>query len=451
MLLNPQKSEILLNTVVGLEFEFYSNFDTHETAVRLSRLLGKKIKVEDQSHSDFIPDKDTFKLEPDFSGGQKLIELITGPIEYQDARLILIRVNNWIKENGYTKDRCALQLNISFNTKKYGNDFMSKLNILKYILEFDEELIYKYFPEREGSAYAKSIKFIVPKEKYYFTDTIHINPRDFIFPREIRAGAATMAKYYGINFDKLIDNYLELRYLGGDNYEDKSSDILNILDYFILVTHKVASDSSFTPENRTELQKIYNRHKRLNVAYKSPEDFKKEFPDIGFLVDLDTDDRRLKLFWPKLKDKIYEMLTESTLKDGIINYDSNTSRIQIKGANLKQCYMITEVDVIDCEINGNIYRCDLFNCNLDNCIVEESNLFNNSKLKKCRIFNSYINRTCDLFDCWFAGSLGVLNGKMMNGIFREGKVGKFAKFDGTEVIDKETVEMISDWRGGAYV
>ena len=40
---------------------------------------------------------------------------------------------------------------------------------------------------------------------------------------------------------------------------------------------------------------------------------------------------------------------------------------------------------------------------------------------------------------------------MKNGIFREGKVGKFAKFDGTEVIDKEKIQMTTDWRGGAYV
>ena len=40
---------------------------------------------------------------------------------------------------------------------------------------------------------------------------------------------------------------------------------------------------------------------------------------------------------------------------------------------------------------------------------------------------------------------------MTNGIFREGKVGKFASFKGTEVIDKEKVNMTTDWRGGAYV
>ncbi len=450
MLLDEQKSKILLNSKVGIEFEFYSNFDADETAVQLSRLLGKKIHIETTSHSDFTPTKDVFKLEPDFSGGMKLLELITGPIEYQEARLILIRMNNWIDENGSTKERCALQLNISFD-KSFGNDFMSKINVLKYVLEFDEELMYKYFPKRRGSAYAKSIKYVLPKEKFYFKDPININPRDFIFPREIRAGKATMAKYYGINFDKLTKNYLELRYLGGEDYQKKTSDILKILDYFILITHKVASDSTFTQQNKTELQKLYNKHQKVVDAYKSPEEFNKHFPDIGLLVDLDTDERRLKLYWPKIRDRVYELLTEAIMRDGMINYDSNTGRIQIKDASLKQCYMISGFDIIDCEIKGNIYQCDMFTCELDDCIVEESNVFNNSNLKKCRIFNSYINRNNKLYDCWFAGSLGVMNGEMTNGIFREGKVGKFAKFNGTEVIDKEKIKMTSDWRGGAFV
>ena len=184
---------------------------------------------------------------------------------------------------------------------------------------------------------------------------------------------------------------------------------------------------------------------------KSPEEFNKHFPDIGLLVDLDTDERRLKLYWPKIRDRVYELLTEAIMRDGMINYDSNTGRIQIKDASLKQCYMISGFDIIDCEIKGNIYQCDMFTCELDDCIVEESNVFNNSNLKKCRIFNSYINRNNKLYDCWFAGSLGVMNGEMTNGIFREGKVGKFAKFNGTEVIDKEKIKMTSDWRGGAFV
>ena len=320
MLLDEQKSKILLNAKVGIEFEFYSNFNTDETAVQISRLLNKRIHVETTSHSDFTPTADVFKLEPDFSGGMKLLELITGPIAYQDARLILIRMNNWINENGSTKERCALQLNISFD-KSFGNEFMSKIHVLKYVLEFNEDLIYKYFPNRKGSAYAKSIKYVLPKEKFYFKDPLNINPRDFIFPREIRAGKATMAKYYGINFDKLTKNYLELRYLGGDDYQKKTSDILKILDYFILITHKVASDSNFTQENRTELQKIYTKHQKVVDAYKSPKEFVESFPDIGLLVDLDTDERRLNTFWPKIRDRVYELLTEAIMRDGMINYD----------------------------------------------------------------------------------------------------------------------------------
>ena len=64
MLLDEQKSRILLSAQVGIEFEFYSNFDADETAVKLSRLFNKKIYIETEIHSDFTPTKDIFKLEP---------------------------------------------------------------------------------------------------------------------------------------------------------------------------------------------------------------------------------------------------------------------------------------------------------------------------------------------------------------------------------------------------
>jgi len=86
-------AEILSKSLVGIEFEFYSNKDIETTAKELGALLYKKIRVEDKAHSDFSPTAKEFKIEPDMSGGEKLMELVTGAIEYKDARLIIIRVS----------------------------------------------------------------------------------------------------------------------------------------------------------------------------------------------------------------------------------------------------------------------------------------------------------------------------------------------------------------------
>lgn len=50
-----------------MEFEFYSNFTKKEIAKQLSPEIGKKIHVFKKYHSKFVPTREQFKLEPDYS------------------------------------------------------------------------------------------------------------------------------------------------------------------------------------------------------------------------------------------------------------------------------------------------------------------------------------------------------------------------------------------------
>jgi hypothetical protein len=190
---SPRES-ILNAALMGVEFEFYSNFDPEETRKSLVKLLDRKIRLEDKAHSDFQPSAEEFKMEPDMSGGKGLIELVTGPIPYRNARIMVIKMLKWISENGYTNDRASIHINLSFD-KKYleDKDLLSKMNVLKFILEFDEKQVYKFFPNREKSAYAKSIKWIMPKWEAFHFDPNQIASNNFKFAD---------TKYYGINFSK---------------------------------------------------------------------------------------------------------------------------------------------------------------------------------------------------------------------------------------------------------
>jgi hypothetical protein len=225
-------SEILKNALVGVEFEFFSNLSIDETSKQLAKLLDKKIRVETKAHSDFEVTADEFKIEPDMSGGAGLMELVTGAQPYYAARLMIIRVCQWIQENGYTNDRASIHLNLSFDKNKIGDKYrISKMNVLKFILDFKEDQVYKLFPQREGSAYAKSIKFILPNKDTYFFDGKTINEKNFMYPD---------SKYYGINFEKRHKNYLEFRYLGGKDWEKKTTTILHMLDQFLVQLWKSA-------------------------------------------------------------------------------------------------------------------------------------------------------------------------------------------------------------------
>ena len=190
-----ENAEKLTNARIGVEFEFYSNKSIKQTAKELGSLLSKRIKIEDKAHSDFVPTEKEFKIEPDMSGGQKLMELVTGSLPYSAARLCIIRVSQWITENGYTNDRSSIHLNISFEDEKGGKHRIERMNVLKFILDFDEKLVFEIFPKRENSTYAKSIKFVIPNEETFVYDGGNINSDNFIFPN---------SKYYGINFEKRI-------------------------------------------------------------------------------------------------------------------------------------------------------------------------------------------------------------------------------------------------------
>ena len=55
-------SEILKNALVGVEFEFFSDLGTEETAKQLEKVLNKKIRVETKAHSDFEVTSKEFKI-----------------------------------------------------------------------------------------------------------------------------------------------------------------------------------------------------------------------------------------------------------------------------------------------------------------------------------------------------------------------------------------------------
>ena len=62
-------------------------------------------------------------------------------------------------------------------------------------------------------------------------------------------------KYYGVNFSKLPKNYIEFRYLGGKDYENRYNSIMNLTEHFVLSLY----DSLMNPTyNEKDLQKYLN-------------------------------------------------------------------------------------------------------------------------------------------------------------------------------------------------
>ena len=425
---SPRES-ILNAALMGVEFEFYSNFDLEATKKSLAKLLDRKIRLEDKAHSDFQPSPEEFKMEPDMSGGKGLIELVTGPIPYRNARIMVIKMLKWISENGYTNDRASIHINLSFD-KQYleDKDLISKMNVLKFILEFDEQQVYKFFPNREKSAYAKSIKWIMPKWEAFHFDANQIASNNFKFAD---------TKYYGINFSKKEKNYLEFRYLGGDGYEKKTDDILYLTERFLMQMWKSCNDPRFTAENKIELQKILNKNKPVFDMLRDYTKVSEHWPNIKILADLQEDPMIIRVHWDRFKMRVMDLIVNGSMEAGIINYDSDYGAVQVKDGKFPTVYLLENFEFIDCELAGNLTNCSFYNCKVTGSAVMLCSLYQGTEIKDSKVESSYTHGSCELINCYVAGRDTMFKGKMIGGIFREGFISDSAS---TEVVVSKKIK-----------
>ena len=272
------KAHALATSVIGFEFEFFSDMVRGRIIESLSKLLGKKIILSSKYHSKIPVNASTFKLEPDYSGGSKMNELITGPMPYAEAIPVLIKVLHWIDENGYTTDKCAFQFSVSFDNRDRKLEKMERLDKLKFILGIDENVIYSNFGNRTNNVYAKSVKRIVPQNRFSILENVTtIDPKLFKLPDD---------KYFGANFTKLPDGYIEIRYLGGKDYQKKVGAIREVVNYVVLFLHDIlAGKKPYDKNDLDKLREMMREHTKVVRSFSDPDSFFTNFPDFHVLVD----------------------------------------------------------------------------------------------------------------------------------------------------------------------
>lgn len=425
------KINALGSSVIGFEFEFYTDLLKGQAAESLAKLLKKKVVVSEKYHSNVPVDSDNFKLEPDYSGGSKMMEFITGPLPYNEAIPILIKVLNWIDENGWTTDRCAFQFSVSFDKNRRDvKDKIETLDKLKFILGLDEGFIYSRFGNREKNVYAKSIKKVVPRNRFSILENIQtIDPKMYRVPDD---------KYYGVNFTKIPKGYIEFRYLGNRDYQKKIKEIREIIDYIILYLYDILSHriSGYSKDDLAELQKMMNKYSKVVRSFSNPDFFFRNYPDFHIFIDLKGWDENVKTYFPAIRDKIFDLIIEGNVTSCYFNYDTTTGRYQVKEARFRNSFEIEGIDLILCDIKNAIIRnCNIYNCEIKKSSVEDSYIFSGTKVISSKVKSTIVDYSNELKDCFIDCQGKNINCKIEGGVLRAGNIGENAD------VSKETMKV----------
>ena len=419
----------LKKATIGFEFEFYVKDLSFYKTLELLNIDLDPVKVWGfrKYHSDFTPDKDNFKIEPDLSGGSNMVELVTGPLDYYNAKYYLIKIINFIQQYGYTNDKCSIHFNLSFHDDEMD---LNDLNILKLILTTDEDEIYRAFPTRRDNVYAKSIKKIIPYKEYdFFNIPIGVVKNNMRLPND---------KYYGINFLHINEDKekqrLELRYIGGKDYEKNIGQLIYFMERFIIDVHD-SVDAGFDAEDINKLEEYLEQNIRLFKNFSKYDNFLVEFPSIQLQIDQSSEYNLVNAYYDKIYPKLYKLVDSTDgLGECIINYVTGSQTTEIVDAKIKATATITNVDLINCTLEGVFESCNLLGCDAANSQFSKSRMthseIDKSKVLNCKVDGSTLN------NCFFMD--GYLNGDMNGGVFRSGELGPYASLDSEVKIVNET-------------
>jgi hypothetical protein len=423
-----QKTHLLI-AKVGWEFEFYSKYPRREIASRLSQLLGKSVRAFFRYHTPYKPTQDTMKLEPDFSGGVSMHELITGPLPYYEAVGVLIKVLKWIDENGWTDRNSAVQFNISFDKSDLARlPDLKTVNRLKYSLGFDEEYILSRFPERRDSVYSKSIKRIVAANNF-------IKPGPVVMPNT-EMYKVINDKNSGVNFGKLRKNYLEIRYMGGKDYQKKYKEIRECMEYVLEYTFKTLQNNEVYSDKEIQemtrlVKEIYEKSSSLN----SLEKIRENYPDLIVLMDLKSDEEILKSFFPRIREVLYDLVIHNGITAGYINIDTQINKTQIKEVKTNKAYELIGYDIVDSEIRGYMETCRLINTEVNNSELNDCKLMGANTVKKSKIIDSEIDAGNEIEDSYIDVGTLPISGSIKGGVIRSGYITGIATIsEETEIV-----------------
>ena len=402
--------------LIGFELDFISEYDLSSFKSVYAKNVNSKITTFESKLKlkEYLAyNKDTKSTCILYSSIPKLQKRIVTPfLSFNQSIKYLTTILKFIDELCTTNDKSNIKVKIK-GLDSYS--YIGGIDILKFILCFDENKVYSLFPERKLNYNARSIKNLRPLSiSNEITDKSKIEYYQYKLPTE---------KYYAVNFN-VVENTIKFKYLGGLNYEKNADKIIEAVKYFLdfsllCVNKKV----EITDSIRTRLFEICTRYNEIYDCCSDLGRFESNFKMIELRYDLKKHPAFKRIMIEMYGPKIAEFLILSNCRNGILNYNSKTQRLEIKGTKMKNGGIFQDIDIISSTIKGGMFKlCQMKKTNIEQSYLDETSIYS-TEIKNCKLVDCFIDSKSKTINSEVHGELSYLNGTVKNTTIYNGTLG----------------------------
>ena len=395
-----QDDHILANSLIGFEFKGQFKDDENVLLSKLKEILNRDVNFSNIKYKLLEPTDKSAVLIQD----GKLCEVKTPQYSYFEAMFIFPKILELLKNLKDSKNS-YLFFRLGFN-----KDFcdLTQLNVMKFALEFNEDYILKHLSDLTLDGSFEKLNDIKPMDLESCVDTIkkRMDSLKYTDNEDI----------YGIDFSTLKLGYVTFKYAQEINYSKLWEELQKSIKLTISALYTSSSVLNLSDEEVKKVEELDDKYKEISKTFSCYELFKEKYKGIKLTKDLNTDGMEIDIIFPAIKDKLFDIVIKNEIKEAEINYDSDVSKLQLKNLEIKKCYHLSGVDIVDSELtNCSIRDCDLYDTKIEKSSVSKCNLFGYATCKETKFYDSYISRNIKLNNCYVTGALGKMGGIMKGG------------------------------------
>lgn len=401
-----QNDSITANSLIG--FEIKGNFKDNEDVLieKMKELLNRNVTFTNLNYKLLEPTDTSASI----SKKSESVYLIKTPLySYFEALYLMPKILEYLKTLKTYKGS-YFYIKIGFNEDTVN---LHQLNILKFIFEYNEDFILKSLSDITKKTIIDKITVIKPSSLENCGESIRKQVEGYKFLGEEDDN-------FGISFTSLKSGYVTFKYAQGINYREKWEDILKCMNHTIITLYNTSKNFEFDESEIAKIEKLQASFQDYATAFGCYEMFDAKYKSLKLTVDLNNDKSVINMLFPSIKEQLFTIVVYNELKDVTVNYDSDVSKLQIKDADIKNCYNLHHIDIVNCDITESCIKdCDLYDSNIKDSSIYRCNLFGYADCEDVYFDDCFVSRNIKLKNCDVHGQLGKMAGTMIGGTLKD--------------------------------